>query len=131
MQFCVLKTVTDVIWVALRGQFCMKLLVWIKKNCLFWVTHVILCEFDIILFVWLCADIWGWEKFLCLVYYNTLFFSHFCCFLQQNYGLGLGFRFGLSVDPVLYHLALQRLSLKTQSKIEFLGPFSSRRNVPV
>ena len=46
--------------------------------------------------------------------------------MQQNYGLGLGFRFGLSVDPVLYHLAPQRLSLKTQSKIEFLGSFSGR-----
>ena len=28
-------------------------------------------------------------------------------FLQQNYGLGLGFRFGLSVDPLLYCFAPQ------------------------
>ena len=74
----------------------------------------------------------GDEKNFCAWYAIThCFFSHFSCFLQQNYGLGLGFRFGLSVNPVLYHLALQRLSLKTQLKIEFLGPFSSRRNVPV
>ena len=30
----------------------------------------------------------------------------------------------LSVDTVLHHLALQRSSLKTQSKMGFLGPFS-------
>ena len=67
------------------------------------------------------------EKNFCLVYCNTLFFLSFVLFLQQNYGLGLGFRFGLSVDPVLYHLAPQRLSLKTQSKNEFLGSFSGHR----
>ena len=34
-------------------------------------------------------------------------------------------------SPVLYRLASQRLSLKTESKIEFLGPFSGRRKVLV
>ena len=58
-------------------------------------------------------------------------FSQFCCFLQQKYGLGLGLRFGLSVDLLLYRLAPQRLSLKTQSRIEFLGPLSSCRKVLV
>ena len=64
-------------------------------------------------------------------YTVTHFFSQFCYFLQQNYGLGLGFRFGLSVYPVLYCLAPQKSSLKTQSKIEFLGPCSSHRKVLV
>ena len=49
-------------------------------------------------------------------------FSQFYCFLQQSYGLGLRFRFCLNVDLVLYCLAPQRLSFKTQSKIWFLGP---------
>ena len=56
------------------------------------------------------------EKFRAWFTVTVLFFQ-FCCFLQQNYGLWLGFRCGLSVDPVLYHLTSQRLSLKTQSKI--------------
>ena len=59
------------------------------------------------------------------------YFSQFCCFLQQNCGLGLEFEFGLSVGPVLYCLAPQRLILKTQSKIQFLGPFSGHRKMPV
>ena len=57
--------------------------------------------------------------FPCLVCCNVLFFFQFCYFLQQNYGLGLGFKFGLSVDPVLYHLASQRLSLKTRQRLSF------------
>ena len=62
-------------------------------------------------------------------YTVTHCFFQFCCILQQNYSLGLGFRLGLSVDPVLYCLAPQGLSLKTQSLIEFLGPFSGHRKV--
>ena len=46
------------------------------------------------------------------------FFFSVLLFLQQNYSLGLGFRFGLSVDLVLYRLAPQRLNSKTQSKVE-------------
>ena len=56
--------------------------------------------------------------------------THFCSvllFFKINYGLGLALRFGLSVDPVLYRLATQRLSLKTQPKIEFLRLFGGRR----
>ena len=52
-------------------------------------------------------------------------FSQFYCFLQQSYGLGLRFRFCLNVDLVLYCLAPQRLSFKTQSKIWFLGPLAA------
>ena len=64
-------------------------------------------------------------------YTVTHFLSVFFCFLQQNYSLWLGFRFSLSADQVLYCSATQRLSLKTQSNIEFLEPFSSRRKVLV
>ena len=74
------------------------------------------------------TDTWVWEEFSCLV--THCFFSVFF-FLQQHYGSELGFRFGLSVDPILYHLAPQILSLKTQSKIEFLGLFSVCRKVVV
>ena len=53
-----------------------------------------------------------------IVFFSVLFF------LQQNYGLQLGFRFSLIVDQVLLHcLAPVRMSLKTQSKIEFLELF--------
>ena len=62
-------------------------------------------------------------------FFFFFFFLQFCCFSQQNHSLGLGFRFGLSVDPVLYHLAPQRLSLNIQSIIEFLGQLSGRRKV--
>ena len=48
-----------------------------------------------------------------------------------KYTDGLGFRFGLSVDALLYCLAPQIPSLKTQSKIELLGLFSSHRKVLV
>ena len=70
------------------------------------------------------------EKNFCALYPITLFFSEFCCFLQQDYSLWLGFRFGLSLDLVWYCLAPQRLSLKSQSKIEFQGPFSSHIPTP-
>ena len=52
-----------------------------------------------------------------IVFFSVLFF------LQQNYGLQLGFRFSLIVDQVLHCLAPVRMSLKTQSKIEFLELF--------
>ena len=52
-----------------------------------------------------------------IVFFSVLFF------LQQNYGLQLGFRFSLIVDQVLPCLAPVRMSLKTQSKIEFLELF--------
>ena len=64
-----------------------------------------------------------------MVYCNTFFLSF--VFLQQNYGLWLGFKFSLSADQVLYRLATQRLSLKAQSNIEFLEPFSGCRKVLV
>ena len=66
-------------------------------------------------------------------YTLTHFFSGLFCFLQQNYGLRLGFRFRfrLSADQVLYRSATQKLSLKTQSNIEFPEPFSGHRKVLV
>ena len=39
LRFWAFKAITDAIWVALRGQFCMRLIVLIKKFRLFWVTH--------------------------------------------------------------------------------------------
>ena len=67
------------------------------------------------------------EKIFRAWYTVTLCFFSVLLFLRQNYGLGLGFRFSLSVDPVMCRSATQRLSLKTQLKIEFLGSFSGRR----
>ena len=67
------------------------------------------------------------EKIFRAWYTVTLCFFSVLLFLRQNYGLGLGFRFSLSVDPVMCRSATQRLSLKTQIKIEFLGSFSGRR----
>ena len=50
--------------------------------------------------------------------------KHFCSvllFFTINYGLELALRFGLSVDPVLYCLATQRLGLKLNQKLNFYG----------
>ena len=71
------------------------------------------------------------EKKFCAWYIITHCFFFVVLYLHQKYGLGLGFRFGLSADPVLHILASLRLSLKTQSKIEFLGLFSSHRKLLV
>ena len=66
---------------------------------------------------YLCVNVLIHEdkKNFCAWYTVThCFLSSVLLLFITNYDLGLWFRFGLSVDPVLYHLACQRLSLKTQ-----------------
>ena len=95
-------------------------------------SHV--CKLDNVLCgnVLIPEDKKNFQLWYAATYFFFFFFFlsfQFCCFPQKNHSLGLGFRFGLSVDPVLHHLAPQRLSLNIQSIIQFLGPLSGRRNV--
>ena len=54
---------------------------------------------------YLCGNVYlKMRRFSALDILKHIVFSQFCCFLRQSYGLGLGFRLGLYVDPVLYQL---------------------------